>query len=125
MILQITEYRESHFHAERYVMSHQSQIVMEQKFQEVIHLQSSCLILTYTDHSKTVRKMFRLFVLLFRENPQALLGTASTLEWLRNLLPHHSQGSSTERWSRNTLRVVIARAFYVLKVFFNVPLYFK
>ena len=24
------------------------------------------------------------------------------LEWLRKLLPHHSQGSSTERWSRNT-----------------------
>ena len=39
-----------------------------------------------------------------------LFGTASMLEWLRNLLPrHHSQGSSTERWSRNTLRVVTAR----------------
>ena len=30
-----------------------------------------------------------------------LISTASMLEWLRNLLPHHSQGSSTERWSRN------------------------
>ena len=38
-----------------------------------------------------------------------LISTASMLEWLRNLLPHHSQGSSTERWSRNTLRVVTAR----------------
>ena len=53
-----------------------------------------------------------------------LFGTASMLEWLRNLLPHHSQGSSTERWSRNTLRVVNARVFYVLGGF-NVPLYFK
>jgi len=51
-----------------------------------------------------------------------LFGTASIFEWLRNLLPHHSQGSSTERWSRNTLRVVTARVFYVLMLFFNVPL---
>ena len=28
--------------------------------------------------------------------------------------PHHSQGSSTERWSRNTLTVVTAKVFYVL-----------
>jgi len=40
-----------------------------------------------------------------------LISTASMLEWLRNLLPHHSQGSSTERWSRNTVRVVTARVF--------------
>ena len=44
-----------------------------------------------------------------------LFSTASTLEWLRKLLPHHSQGSSTERCSRNTPRVVIARVFYVLR----------
>jgi len=25
-------------------------------------------------------------------------------EWLRNLLPHHSQGSSMERWSQSVLR---------------------
>jgi len=37
-----------------------------------------------------------------------LISTASMWEWLRNLLPHHSQESSTERWSRNTLRVVTA-----------------
>jgi len=38
-----------------------------------------------------------------------LFGTASMLvEWLRNLLPHHSQGNSTERCSRNNLRVVTA-----------------
>jgi len=43
-----------------------------------------------------------------------LISTASMLEWLINLLPHHSQGSSTERWSRNTLRVVTAIVFYVL-----------
>ncbi|KAK2139033.1 hypothetical protein LSH36_2109g00002 [Paralvinella palmiformis] len=56
-------------------------------------------------------------VLLFGENPQAcrLISTASMFEWLRNLLPHHSQGSSTERWSRNTLRVVTAGVFYVLR----------
>jgi len=28
-----------------------------------------------------------------------LISTASMLEWLKNFLPHHSQGSSTERWS--------------------------
>ena len=45
-----------------------------------------------------------------------LISTASMLEWLRKLLlPHHTQGSSTERWSRNTLRVVTARVFYVLR----------
>jgi len=32
-------------------------------------------------------------------------------------LPHHLQGSSTERWSRNTLRVVTAGVFYVLRGF--------
>ena len=44
---------------------------------------------------------------------------------VEKLLPHHSQGSSTERWSRNTLRVVTARVFYVLKGFLTSPLYFK
>jgi len=53
-----------------------------------------------------------------------LFGTTSTLEWLRNLLPHHSQGSSTERWSRNTLRVVTARVFYILGRVLT-SLYFK
>jgi len=43
-----------------------------------------------------------------------LFSTASMLEWLWYFLPHHSQGSSTERWSWNTLRVVTARVFYVL-----------
>ena len=33
--------------------------------------------------------------------------------------------TGTERWSRNTLRVVTARVFYVLGGVFNVPLYFK
>ena len=40
-----------------------------------------------------------------------LFATASVLEWLRKLIAHQSQGSSTERWSRNTLREVIARVF--------------
>jgi len=31
-----------------------------------------------------------------------LFGTASMFKWLRNLFTNHSQGSSTERWSRNT-----------------------
>ena len=31
--------------------------------------------------------------------------------------PHHSQGSSREKWSRNTLKVVTARVFYVLRGF--------
>ena len=50
-----------------------------------------------------------------------LISTASMLEWLWNLLPHHSQGSSTERWSRNTPRVVTARVFYVLRDFLTSP----
>jgi hypothetical protein len=36
---------------------------------------------------------------------------------VEKLLPHNSQGSSMERWSRNTLRVVTARVFYVLRGF--------
>jgi len=39
------------------------------------------------------------------------------VEWLRNPLPHHSQGSSTEKWSGNTLRVITARVLYVLRGF--------
>ena len=54
-----------------------------------------------------------------------LCTTASMLEWLRNLLPHHSQGSSTERWSRNTLRVVTARVFYVLMGSLSSPFIFN
>ena len=51
-----------------------------------------------------------------------LFDTASMLEWLRNGLPHHSQGSSMERWSRNTLRVVtVLRP----KGVFKVSLYLK
>ena len=50
-----------------------------------------------------------------------LISTASMLEWLRKLLPHHSKGSSTERWSRKTLRVVTARVVYVLRRFLTSP----
>ena len=35
---------------------------------------------------------------------------------------HHSQGSSTEIWSRNTLSVVTARVFYVLRGFLTSPI---
>jgi len=59
-----------------------------------------------------------------RESPGCrLISTASMLEWLRNLLPHHSQGSSTERWSRHTLRVVTARVFYVFGGSLTSPLF--
>ena len=54
-----------------------------------------------------------------------LFSTASMLEWLRNLLPHHSQGSSMERWSRKTLRVVTARVFYVLRGSLTSPFIFN
>jgi len=62
-------------------------------------------------------------VLLFGENPQAvpLISTSSMFEWFRNLLPHHSQRSSTERWSRNSLRVVTTRMVYVLRGFLTSP----
>jgi len=49
-----------------------------------------------------------------------LFSTASMLEWLRNLLPHHSQGSSMERCNRNTLRVVLP-VFYILRRFLMSP----
>ena len=56
------------------------------------------------------------------ESPDCrLFGTASMLDWLRNHLPHHSHGGSTERWSRNTLRVVTARVFYVISGFLTSP----
>ena len=50
-------------------------------------------------------------VLFFGENPQAVAYSAQPLCWSgwENPLPHHSQGSSTERWSRNTPRLVTAR----------------
>jgi len=60
------------------------------------------------------------------ESPDCrLFGTASMLGWLRNLLPHHSHGSSTERWSRNTLRVVTARVFYVIRGSLTSPFIFN
>ena len=40
---------------------------------------------------------------------------------VEKLLSHPSQGSSTERWSRNMLRVVTARVFYVLMGFLTSP----
>ena len=54
-----------------------------------------------------------------------LFGTASMFGWLRNYLPHHSQGSSTERWSRNTLRMVTATVFYVTRGPLTSPLIFN
>ena len=41
----------------------------------------------------------------------------------KSLLPHHSHGSSTERWSRNSLRVVIARVFDDLNGYLTSPLF--
>ena len=45
----------------------------------------------------------------------SLIRHSFMLGWLRHLLPHHSQGSSRERQSRNTMRLVTARAFYVIR----------
>ena len=55
--------------------------------------------------------------LCFGENPQAVAWSAQPLCWSGwdYLLSHHSQGSSTERWSWNTLRVVTARVLYILR----------
>ena len=50
-----------------------------------------------------------------------LFSTASMWERLRDPLPHLSQGNRTERWSRNTLRVVTARVFLRPQGVFNVP----
>ena len=56
--------------------------------------------------------------LLFGENPQAVAYSAQPLFWSgweKSSPTTHSQWSSTERWSRNTPRVVAARVFYVLR----------
>jgi len=55
--------------------------------------------------------------------PQTVAYLAQPLCWSgwENLLPYHSQGSSTERWSQNTLRVVTTRVFYVLRGFLTSP----
>ena len=60
-------------------------------------------------------KWFDCFVFQGESPGCCLFSKASMLEWLRNFLPHHSQGSSTERWSRNTPRVVTAILFYILR----------
>ena len=64
-----------------------------------------------------------MFVLLFGEKPQAVANQHSLyVGVVEKILPHHhSQGSSTGRWSRNTLRVVTARVFYVLRGFLTSP----
>ena len=59
----------------------------------------------------TIRLFYNQFVVRGESPGCRLISTASMWEWLRNLVPHNSQGSSTERWSRNTLRVVTARVF--------------
>ena len=70
---------------------------------------------TARDNRRTSEPLFRVCFVVLGESPDCrLFSTASMLEWLRKLLPHHSQGSSTERWSRNTLRVVTA-SVYVLR----------
>jgi len=59
---------------------------------------------------------FAACLLCFSGRIPRLLLIQHMLEWLRSL-PHHSQRSSAERWSRNTLMVVTARLFYVLDCF--------
>ena len=67
----------------------------------------------------------RLFCFVYRgESPGCrLFRTGIMFEWLRNLLPYHSQGIITERCSRNILRVVTARVFYVLMGSLTSPLF--
>ena len=60
--------------------------------------------------------MFVCFVVRGESPGSRLFATASMLEWLRNPLPHLSHGSSTERWSRNTVRVVAAIVFYIFLI---------
>ena len=48
--------------------------------------------------------------------PRLLLIQYSLYVWvIKKPTPRQSQGSSMERWSRNTLRVATARVFYVLR----------
>jgi len=59
--------------------------------------------------------MVRLLVLLFGENPHAVVGVVEKSP------PPPLTG---EQYGKMELRYP-ARVFYVLRVFFNVPLYFK
>ena len=70
--------------------------------------------------------IFRFQVLLFGQNPQAVAYSAQPLCWSGSgtSSPTTYGGSSTERWSQNTLRVVTASVLHPLVVF-NIPLYFK
>ena len=75
-------------------------------------------------HTHTHTHIHIFCLLAFRgESPGCrLISTASVLEWLRPSHPHYSQRSSIERWSRNTLRMVIARVCCVLRGGINAPL---
>ena len=69
----------------------------------------------YDDDSNSEITILQMFVLLFEENPQAVLIRHSRYVGVVVGVPHHSQGSNTEIWGRNNLRVVTARVFYVLR----------
>ena len=73
--------------------------------------------ITETYRILTVVEPFYGFVVMVESTGCRLFGTAFILKWLRNLLHHQSQGRSTERSSRNTLRVVNARVFIRLQGF--------
>ena len=63
--------------------------------------------------------------LLFGENPQSVAYLAQPLCWSGGeLLPHHSQGSSTERWSRDTPEGGHCQSVLRPQGVFNVRLYF-
>ena len=66
-------------------------------------------------HEKVVH-CFKLFVLLFVDNPQAVAYSAH-VGVVEKPHPPPLEGSSTERWSRNTQRAVTARVFYVPSLF--------
>ena len=133
----------SHTHPIRYCYRHMCLCSGHMTIRNVSSLDSELpsLLVTYIDHSNFLLGFIYIYLIechctislntsvcfvVRGESPGCrLISTASMLEWLRNLLHHHSQGSSMERWSRNTLRVVTARVFYILRVFLKVPLYFK
>ena len=67
-------------------------------------------------YDKLYMSLYCLFILLFGENPQAVAYSAQPLCWIDcwTSSPTTHRGAVRKRWSRNTLRVVTARLFYVI-----------
>ena len=73
-----------------------------------------CMCMCLQNVFHTLAKCFVYFIVLFSYGQVGRQPLWLYLS-LNFRLPCHLQGSSTERWSRNTPRVVAARVFYILR----------